>query len=320
MLRRLMPFLAIALLASAVAAQNIISARAGYVNYSHGQVHLPTGHDGKAVKQLDEGQSISTDHGRAELLLTPGSYLRLDNDTEVKMVSSRLQDVQVELISGTASLEVNEVPKGSKMAVVWQDHSIPITQHGLYRFEPGVSSMRVYVESGKLEVPGMKGAIKAPRYVDINSEGTLSAAVKFNLKDLDEFDRFNGSRSYTLARASYRAANTLPNGYMSTFRNSIWYLDPLYGFYTFLPYSYSLYSPFGWMYYSPRYVYLNNPPVYSGSTGSRGSSGNTWNPRVGASGSAPPLASSGSSGSAPAPRVSAPAAPPSGGRGSVRIH
>ena len=147
-------------LAVPAAAQHVISARAGYVNYWQGAVTLPTGPDEKIKRQIAEGQSVTTERGRLELLLTPGSFLRLDRHSTVRLLSSRLADVRVELVSGTAMLEVNETRKGTSIVMLWREHTIPIKRTGLYRFEAAQDSLRVHVEKGKLRVPGKKGPLK----------------------------------------------------------------------------------------------------------------------------------------------------------------
>ena len=252
-------------LAVPAAAQHVISARAGYVNYWQGAVTLPTGPDEKIKRQIAEGQSVTTWRGRLELLLTPGSFLRLDRDSTVRLLSSRLADVRVELVSGTAMLEVNETRKGTSILMLWREHTIPIKRTGLYRFE-AQDSLRVHVEKGKLYVPGRKGPLKGGRYLDLAPAGTFSAAVKYNRKELDEFDRWNRFRSAELATASYAAVNSFRNQ-RSSLRSSRWFFHSGFGYYTFLPYRYSIRSPFGFVYRCPRPRYVYRQPSGDGYPG-----------------------------------------------------
>ena len=113
--------------------------------------------------------------------------------------------------------------------MLWREHAIPIKRTGLYRFEAAQDSLRVHVEKGKLRVPGKKGALKEGRYVELAAAGTASAAVKYNRKDLDEFDRWNRARSAELATASYAAVSSFRNR-RSSFRSSQWFLRS--GYYT----------------------------------------------------------------------------------------
>ena len=267
--RRLLLLLVLTLAVPA-AAQHVISARAGYVNYWQGAVTLPTGPDGAVVRQIAEGRSVTTERGRLELLLTPGSFLRLDRYSKVRLLSSKLADVRVELVSGTATLEVNETGKGTSIVMLWREHAIPIKRTGLYRLEAAQDSLRVYVGKGKLRVPGRKGYVKSGKYVDLAAAGTVSAALKYNRKDLDEFDLWNRVRSAELATASYVAANRLRNR-RSSFRSSQWFYHSGFGFYTFLPSRYSIRSPFGFVYRCPRPSYFYRQPSNpSGGYPSRG--------------------------------------------------
>ena len=247
-----------------VAAQHIISARAGYVNHWQGAVRLPSSPDGKVERQIAEGQSVTTERGRLELLLTPGSFLRLDRYSTVRLLSSRLADVRVELVSGTAMLEVNETRKGTSIVMLWRAHAIPIKRTGLYRSEAAQDSLRVHVEKGKLRVPGRKGYVKSGKYVDLVAVGPATAAVKYNRKDLDGFDRWNRLRSAELATASYAAVRSLRNR-RSSFRSSQWFFHPGFGYHTYLPYRYSTRSPFGFVYRCPSPNYVRRNPSYPSS-------------------------------------------------------
>jgi hypothetical protein len=242
----------------------MISARAGFVNYKHGRVLLPQGTDAKDVRQLEAGQIAGTGIGRLELLLAPGSFLRLDNESEIRLVSSRLTDVQVELLSGTATLEVNEIPRQAALAILWRDQTIPAEHSGVFRFEPGNDSMRIYVESGKLKLANQ--TVKAGNYIDLAAAGTLTAALRFNRKNIDEFDRWNQARGYQLARSSYSAANSFLSRSSAFPGSSLWYWDPFGLGYTYLPYRSSVMSPWGFYYYSPRTIYS-----HPGSAGGGGS-------------------------------------------------
>ena len=284
-MRRVIPLVLVMLVATLALAQDVISARAGFVNYKHGRILLPKGTDGKDVRQLETGQIAGTEIGRLELLLVPGSFLRLDNESEIRLVSSRLTDVQVELLSGTATLEVNEIPKQAALAILWRKQTIPVEHSGVFRFEPGNDSMRVYVESGKLKLASQ--TLKAGNYIDLAAGGALTAALRFNRKNIDEFDRWNQARGYQLARSSYSAANSFLGRSSAFPASSLWYWDPFGLGYTYLPYRSSVMSPWGFYYYSPRTIYSH--------PGSAGGGGSVSPP----SGGGAPVASTPGSGTTP---------------------
>jgi len=270
MLFRLPVLLVLFLLPVLCLAQDLISAKAGFINFKSGQVTVPAGPDGNPARQLSEGQGVSTGFGRAEILLAPGSFFRLDHGSEARLISSKLTHAQVELVSGAASLEVNELPKKSLIEVFWRGHAVPVTRNGLYRFEAADDRLRLSVRSGKLKVAGGKTTVKSGRFVELSPEGVYSAAMKFNRKDQDDFDSWASTRSYSLAAASFSAANSLYNRRGYGFRSGLWYWLPGSSFFTYVPYRECL-SPWGFSYYSPRTVWLYNPhPGWRRGRGTRG--------------------------------------------------
>ena len=89
-----------------------IPARPGTVNYIEGAAYL----NGKPLHQqsvgsvaLDPGQVLTTGAGKAEILLTPGIFLRVDSNSAVKMISPDLAQTQVELERGRAGVEVDQI-------------------------------------------------------------------------------------------------------------------------------------------------------------------------------------------------------------------
>src|SRR6516162_3596163 len=95
-------FLALGLVPAWAEADNLSvansrSARPGTVNYVEGQVSLDNQTlDQKSVGSTagDAGQSLTTEAGKAEVLLTPGVFLRLGRESSVRMVSSSLIDTK----------------------------------------------------------------------------------------------------------------------------------------------------------------------------------------------------------------------------------
>src|SRR5712664_4112631 len=82
-----------------VLAQSVISAHSGLIHYVEGRVLL----DGKPVEvkltafpELKEKMELRTEDGRAEVLLNPGVFLRLGENSAVRMVTNKLSDSQME--------------------------------------------------------------------------------------------------------------------------------------------------------------------------------------------------------------------------------
>lgn len=81
----------------AVRAQHAVSARAGMINVAEGDVFLsddrspaplPVDPRPSELISMKEGQTLRTGEGRAEILLTPGAFLRLGESSAVRLLSN----------------------------------------------------------------------------------------------------------------------------------------------------------------------------------------------------------------------------------------
>src|SRR6202140_5422353 len=84
----------------------------GTVNYIEGQADIgaqPPGEQSNDSAKLAVGQSLSTENGRAEILLTPGIFLRLDQHSSAQMISPGLADTVMTLQKGRAMIEVADI-------------------------------------------------------------------------------------------------------------------------------------------------------------------------------------------------------------------
>src|SRR5271169_1398187 len=104
-------------------AQYVISAHAGVVQYVEGRAYL----NDQVVEpkfgqfpDIKENQEFRTAEGRAEVLLSPGVFLRLGENSSIKMVSSHLTDVRVEVLTGSAVIECDDVPKDNSIEAIYK--------------------------------------------------------------------------------------------------------------------------------------------------------------------------------------------------------
>jgi hypothetical protein len=307
------------LAASAVSsafAQQAISVQSGMVHHVEGRVLL----DGEPVKprfgqfpMVAAGKSFVTEEGRAEVLLSPGAFLRLADHSSMEMISNDLTDTRVRLNGGSALLEVAELSKAHKITVKIGGAETAVLKAGLYRFDAGEAG-RVRVYDGKVEVTQQAGVAKLGRNRELVFEEGLQAA-KFKGKPSDALYEWSERRSAMVARANLAAARTLySNGYRAS--ASSWTYYPAFGMLTFLPRSGYLRSPFGWSYYSPSAIwYLYAPRYNRDAFGDGGGSRSAWGGMGSMSRSASPSPSAGGGmGRASAPAASAPVASPGGGR------
>ena len=100
---------------SVIFAQNrekfVISAKAGGINAITGQadVHAKGESDWQQLSitdDLEAGDRVRTaNDGRVEILLNPGSYLRVGGDSEVELSNNTLDNLELRLLRGTAIVE-----------------------------------------------------------------------------------------------------------------------------------------------------------------------------------------------------------------------
>src|ERR1700751_2418716 len=67
--------------------------------------------------ELEPGQTLATQAGKAEVLLTPGVFFRVGDNSVAKMVSPNLTDTEVELLRGDATVEVTDIHKENILRV-----------------------------------------------------------------------------------------------------------------------------------------------------------------------------------------------------------
>src|SRR5215469_10180226 len=91
--------------------QLVISTRSGIVHFFDGAVYLDDqpleSHPGKFSSMPNNGV-LHTAEGRAEVLLTPGVFLRIGKRSTIRMVDNELLHTRVELVAGSAVVDSGE--------------------------------------------------------------------------------------------------------------------------------------------------------------------------------------------------------------------
>jgi FecR protein len=257
-------FLAGVLTAPAWAAETAVP---GTVNYVEGQVAIgEQALDAHSVgTALRPGQSITTSAGKTEILLTPGVFLRLDDQSSVQLLSAGLTDTEVAVEQGRAMVEVTEIHPENNLRVVEDGVSTQLRQKGLYDFDAAQNEVRVFSGQAAVFDGDREVTVKSGHQVDFNVPGKLQIA-KFDKQQYQESDlyRWSSLRSSYLAEANVDAARIyVANGwYGPGWIGAGWYWDPWFSAYTFIPGDGIFYSPFGWGFYSPLVVFRS--PLFFG--------------------------------------------------------
>ena len=241
-------------------AQAVISAHSGMINYVEGGVHVAGVQvklDGAVFPDVKVGQTLTTEAGHAEILLTPGVFLRLDRNSSFRMIANKLTDTQVEILSGSALVEVDEILKDNRIAVKMGDSSTQLVKVGLYHFNADAGQIRTFDGRAQVSAAAATAELKGGRTLLVGSSLTPD---KFNKnKSKDELYLWSEQRDYRLSLANISAARGInANSYTTSF----WAWDPWLSMYTFLPRYGRIYSPYGFSWYSPSTVWIAfRPPV-----------------------------------------------------------
>jgi hypothetical protein len=229
------------------------------VNYVEGQAYL----EGKQLtpqdvgsSDVDGGQVLSTAVGKAEMLLTPGIFLRLGDNSSLKMISPDLTETRVELQKGHASVEVDEIYPQNHIRVVEAGVVTDLLKSGYYEFNADDATEMVFKGKAAIEVAdGKYTQAKGHREFTLR-EGpdgkpiTLEKATSFDTQAAkDDLYNWSNLRSQYLAEANNEIAGTYdaaPDFYPG------WYWDPSGWDYTFIGTS-PYWSPFGFGFYPPWY-------------------------------------------------------------------
>jgi hypothetical protein len=249
-----------------VLAQSVISAHSGLIHYVEGRVLL----DGKPVEvkltafpELKEKMELRTEDGRAEVLLNPGVFLRLGENSAVRMVTNKLSDSQMEFLSGSAVIEADSalVQKENSVTIVYKGSAVHPRKSGIYRFDSQPAQLRVL--SGEAEVDSGSNVliVKAGKMVSL--DGAV-AVEKFNAKEGDALNRWSQRRAEYISMANISAAKYVSDS-GRTWGSSGWFYNPYFGMFTYIPMNGMFNSPYGYRYYAPGVVYrvYQAPQVYA---------------------------------------------------------
>jgi hypothetical protein len=278
----------------------VVSVRAGEVNLVEGDVSVKSGNSksdqdwsllvpGDVVK---EGDAVKTGPGsRAEVLLNPGSYLRLSENSEFKFDSTSIDSIKINLLKGAAIVEAVAGGASVLATVITPNAQFSIARAGVYRFNVDDSGRtEAQVTKGRLTTGTLE--VREGREVVVGDAGSELVAV--DKRPADTFDAWSKDRAKSLVEANANLARSDVNlfqarsglgfgsGLWSPLWSSrfgwfgsctgLWYFDPFFGSFLYLPDTFwgcsALSSPYGYPYqcgyYPPRGGYVEEPGEGSG--------------------------------------------------------
>jgi hypothetical protein len=148
LLRALFPTVLALQMCSGLFGQEVVSARSGMVHFTEGQVFLdgqPLDRKSGSFPGIKEGSTLRTEKGRAEILLTPGAFLRLDDNSSIKMVSTELADTRLVFENGSAILDLSDAAQANNgITITYKDARVKFPKKGVYRLDGDTGVLQVY--------------------------------------------------------------------------------------------------------------------------------------------------------------------------------
>jgi hypothetical protein len=197
-------------------AQSVISAHSGLVQFADGSVFLDDQKlEQKAGKfeQMNNGSELRTgEDGRAEVLLTPATFLRVGANSDVRMLSNKLEDTRVELLRGSAVLDQGpDTLADTAVTIIYNLDQVQIKKAGLYRFDSQPPQLKV--EKGQATVTGSGKTVDANAGYVIPFDDKLMARKLLNDPAAtpgagDDLDRWSQARANTVDAGNQSAAAT----------------------------------------------------------------------------------------------------------------
>lgn len=279
----------------------VISAKAGGINAVTGQASVHAKGESEwqqlmITDDLDAGDRVRTAFdGRVEILLNPGSYLRVGGNSEVELSNNSLENLEVRLLRGTAIVEATGGDGIELNINISTPHAkLAIVRHGLYRLNvvPSDNTTELIVRKGRVVLGDSQTKVKAGNkvlFVGANVSVAKLTDEEKKKKNRDGMELWSKDRAETLAKANSRITDRMMmsafNSWIGFGRNGFrsggfWFYNPRASCYTFLPFGYGWGSPYGGsyttsIYAGPRIARPLGGWVGGGSSGSLGTPGST---------------------------------------------
>ncbi|CAN5845890.1 hypothetical protein BH18ACI4_BH18ACI4_03340 [soil metagenome] len=255
----------------------VISAKAGGINAVSGRTGIqPQGStEWKQLTikdNLEAGDMVKTGiDGRVEMLLNPGAYLRVGENSEFELTNNSLENLEVRLIRGTAIVEATGTEQTELMInITTPQTKLAIVRRGLYRVNvlPG-NTTELIVRKGRVLLSDSQIKVKGGRKLIFNGHTFSMAKLEKADKEKDSVENWSKERAETVAKANRRISARDLNMALASFSDrwsrgfsgassGVWVFNPRFQCYTFLPYYFgwgAWGSPYGGSYSNAFYGY-----------------------------------------------------------------
>jgi hypothetical protein len=246
-------------------AQVAISTHSGLVQFTLGSVYLEDKPFHKTTTNLIEvkpQQVLRTDKdGFAEVLLTPGVFLRIGNQSSIRMEQNALTNTRVALLTGSAMVECDELLADNAVSFLLGNQLVQIRKKGLYRLEADPAAVGV-IKGDAFVAGNVNVEVKQGKLLQLAS--AVPQVEKFHVDKKEELYAFTQSRSEDSAYATgVSSASLYSSGFTGAgCTSSNWYFMNTVGMYSYLPCGGMMSNAFGYNFLGLSSGYLWNGPMY----------------------------------------------------------
>jgi hypothetical protein len=203
------------------------------------------------------------------------------------MLTNRLIDTRLELLTGSAVVEADEIAKDTNVTLVCKDGTVLLGKKGLYRLDTAPARLKVFDGLATVQIAGQNVLVAGGKMLSLG--GAMASIEKFNKEETDSLDNWSRRRGELVAMANVSSAKQVHDSGCAGGSSFVtptstsqpcpsdpcapgWRYNQWYGMITYIPCGGGAWSPYGYRYWSPGMVtqaYYAPPP----SMGTRGLGG-----------------------------------------------
>jgi hypothetical protein len=178
-------------------AQTVRSTRSGLLYFFDGYVFIGD----EQVQQrfgrfpeIGEGRVLRTELGRAEVLLTPGVTLRVDENSAIRLVSDSLSDTRIELLRGSAIIEASREAANPPDTLIYKSWQVRVPEGSVARINAEPAQVRVLSGTAVVSTEGTGESVTVQRS-QILPLSTVLVAEPVTTPAADDFNIWAMNRS-----------------------------------------------------------------------------------------------------------------------------
>jgi hypothetical protein len=146
--------------------QTVRSTRSGLLYFFDGSIFIGDGQVQQRFgrfPEIGEGHVLRTELGRAEVLLTPGVTLRIDENSAIRMLSDSLSDTRIELLRGSAILEASREVANLPDTLIYKSWRVRVPEDSVARIDSEPAQLRVLSGTAVVSTEGAAGSVTVQR-------------------------------------------------------------------------------------------------------------------------------------------------------------